>query len=188
MTTGVKTFSSEGKQTQKFDNTPPAPKIYEAVLKTDAVSIQTTGDGRPFISGVRFELKGTASVEGGRNRTISHTLWLDTQPFKADGKPSVLKADGIVPLARSMGEELSLPEVTITSTDAEGNPRDMDMLDARAAKAWLQARDGRAMQVKTKLRPDKDDPKVKYGAVAFFIEQQTSGGGSAPVAEDIVIP
>lgn len=191
MTTGVKTFNSAGQQTQKFDNTPPAPKIYEAILRSEGTAIQNTSDGRPYISGVRFELKGTASVEGGRNRSISHTFWLDTQAFKADGKPSVLKADGIVPCARAMGEELSLPEVTLSGHDAEGNPRDMDMLDPRAAKAWLQAHDGRALQLKSKLRADRDDPKVKYGAVGFFIEQQTtagSGDAQGSVADEVVIP
>jgi hypothetical protein len=177
-------------KTQKFDNTPPAPKEYDAVLNASGVAIANTADGRPYISGVRFELKGTATVEGGRNRSISHTFWLDTKAFKADGTPAVGKADGVVPCARAMGEEVSLPEVTISGTDAEGNPRDMDMLDPRATKAWLQAHDGRNLRLKTKLRPDRDDPKVKYGAVHFFIEQQTSGGAAtAPVVDDnIVIP
>jgi hypothetical protein len=189
LTTGVKTFSSDGMKTQKFDNTPPAPKEYDAVLNASGVAIANTSDGRPYIQGVRFELKGTASVEGGRNRTISATFWLDTKAFKADGTPAVGKADGIVPLARAMGEEVSLPEIVISGTDAEGNARDMDMLDPRATKAWFQQHDGKQLRLKTKLRPDRDDPKVKYGAVHFFIEQQTSGGSTtAPVADDIVIP
>lgn len=190
LTTGVKTFSSDGMKTQKFDNTPPAPKEYDAVLNAGSVAIANTADGRPYIQGVRFELKGTATVEGGRNRSISATFWLDTKAFKADGTPAVAKADGLVPLARAMGEEVSLPEVTISGTDAEGNARDMDMLDPRATKAWFQAHDGRTLRLKTKLRPDRDDPKVKYGAVHFFIEQQTSGGTvSAPAVDDnIVIP
>ena len=188
MTTGVKTFSSEGMKTQKFDNTPPAPKEYDAVLNAAGVAIANTQDGRPYIQGVRFELKGTATVEGGRNRTISATFWLDTKAFKQDGIPAVGKADGLVPLARAMGEELNgIPEVTITGTDAEGNPRDMDMLDPRATKAWLQAHDGRALRLKTKLRADRDDPKIKYGAVHFFIEQQSSGGAPASAGPEVEI-
>lgn len=189
MTTGVKTYNSAGQTTQKFDTKPPQPKIYDAILRSEGVAINTMSDGRPFIGGVRFELKGTANTEGGRNRSISHTFWLDTTAFKQDGIPSVAKADGIVPCARAMGEEVSLPEVTVSGADSEGNPRDMDMLDARAAKAWLQSHDGRALQLKTKLRADKNDPNIKYGAVAFFIEQQThaaQSGGS--VADEVVIP
>lgn len=191
MTTGVKTYNSAGQTTQKFDNKPIAPKIYEAILKSEGVAINTASNGKPFLTGVRFELKGTASVEGGKNRGVNHSFWLDVNPFKADGIPSIRKADGIVPLARTMGEELDLPVQDVETRDQEGNPTTAELLDARAAKKWLQERDGRTLQLKTKLEASKDDPNVKYARVAFFVEQQTTGGGSdasMPAADDVVIP
>lgn len=191
MTTGVKTYSSAGQATQKFDDRPPEPKFYTATLRSAAVALQTTKDKRAFITGLRFELQGTASVEGGRNRSVTHTVWLDTKAAKSDGFASIRKADGIVPLARAMGEEIDLPEVDVTMVDDEGNESTTTLLDGRAVKQWLQDHDGRTLQVKTGIRADRQDPKIKYGCIKMFVEQQTmvpAGNGSSGIEEVSITP
>jgi hypothetical protein len=183
MTTGVKTYSSAGESTQKFDNSPPEPKWYDATLRSASVAIQTTKDKRPYIGGVQFELEGTSKVEGGRNKRVYHTFWLDMQAAKADGFPSIRKTDGLVPCARAFGEELTVGFQDVSFLDEEGNEKSAPMLDARETKAWLQARDGKKLRLRTGIRVNGDE---KYGTVKQFEERSSTEVAPTHAQEEII--
>ncbi len=176
-TTGMKTFNSTGEETQKIQPyRPPEPKIYEARLDASAVSTAVAKDGRPYVTGARFVLSGTAQVEGGRDKHVTHIFWLGTQKGDKGGKADVYRSGGLVSLARALGEEIT-DVGTVDQTLPDG--RNYEALNANDVKAWLQAHDGRVLSLKTGLRAgDKTDEltgkPIQFGTVAFFVEQ--SGG------------
>lgn len=181
MATGVKMFDSTGQSVKRdVPLPPPQPKVYQFKLKADGVAVEQTDSKKPYITGLRLELSGTSPVEGGRNRSIKHSLWLDLDPAKAGGTADALKGTGPVALARALGEELQLPEAEVMVEGDDGDMKPVRVIDARALKAWLQARDGRTGEVKTRIKTFNE---IKYGAVDFFVEKE-SGGGDAAMANE----
>lgn len=168
MSEGERNFSSRGRTTHKYDNTPPPKGSYEGKLRTaDAKVDRSTNPksaGLPYIGNWSIELLGTAIEDGGRNKRVFHSLFCSLEPGD-DGKVLVDKADQAVALAMALGEELSMGTVEAKRNDGKR----VMILSPQELCAWLKQQDGRLVKLETKVRAAKGEYSAR-AEVDFFIE------------------
>lgn len=171
MAKGEKNFSSDGQKIVRYESTPPPVADYSFKVRASKVTVaKADGPNKvPYINGLVLELLNTANKEGGKNRTLYHSLFLRTDP-DADGHAAVNRGDGLVAFSRSIGMKFDLPVIPSKRQNKEGDVVECAILSPQRVADWLKGLDGAVGKVHTKTRPDKNDPSKKYGAVDYFIE------------------
>lgn len=177
MAKGEMGFDASKRKVRRFDNSPPPAGEYDFKFRSSKATISVAdGVGKlPFINGCQLELMDSASTEGGKNRIIYHSFFLGTTPPPGGETAAVDGGDGIVAFSKAIGVNLKLGPGAVIKKAAK-NKKGVDytalILDPKKVVAWLKEQDGSKGTVRTKTRPDRNDPEVKYGAVNYFIEAE----------------
>ena len=102
MTTGERTWSSNGREVKKFENKPITPGEYDLKMGGDWVQKVAEGTGKlPYLNG-SVEVLGTAATEGGKNRKVYHRLFLSLKPG-GDGVVMPDRGNQLNGLAKGLG-------------------------------------------------------------------------------------
>jgi len=173
MAKGEKNFSSEGQKIVRYESTPPPVGDYSFKVRASKVTVaKADGPNKvPYINGMVLELLNTANKEGGKNRTLYHSLFLRTDP-DADGYAAVNRGDGLVAFSKSIGMKFNLPVIPAKRQDKEGNVLDCVILSPQRVAEWLKGLDGAVGKLRSKVQADYKDATKKYGKVDYFIEAE----------------
>lgn len=198
MAEGVRTFSFQGRKVREFK--PLQPREYDGRLQGNAASIKKS-DKRPGAVPyllVPVEALGTAEVEGGKNRTIHHMLFITTEP-QSDGSLRVEAEDQLLALAQSMGVEMpeftSVPyptkllfhkdQKTGQMRKQKGNEsvdhtedKTIYILSPDEVKEWLIANDGKELRFRVKTQKGTDGYPDKSVIGNFIIPETVLSEGA----------
>jgi len=172
MTTGVKSFTTTGREVAKPEFPLITPGKYEARLEVSGARINVaSGGGKlPYIS-CPIEVLNSAVREGGRNRKVFHNFFLSLAPGK-DGVAMVDRQNGLTAFSRATGMPLTLEDggiLTMQKANEDGTTTDVDVLNPQQVLKWLQQLDGVVFSAKVKTEkgtagyPDKS-------VIDYFIE------------------
>jgi hypothetical protein len=137
MTTGERTFSTAGRTVVAQTSTPITPGKYKLRIGSDCeIKKADKPDATPYVA-VRLEVLGTASTEGGKNRSVYHNLFLMLKPGK-DGVINMDRENGLTSLAHALGTQVEGVEIVEQSaTNANGESVTLEYLNPRQVVAWL---------------------------------------------------
>ena len=161
MARGEMRYSSEGKQVQRFDNTPIPTNDYSLELLGDDMQVKRSEDkgpdAIPYVN-VRFKALGTAAKEGQKDRLVFQKFLLSMKPGN-DGVIMPARGGGIVEFCRSCGEEADFAIKTLTKSDNTTE----DYFDSEEVLAYLQSKVGevKSAHVVIEKVKDKDGNFVK---------------------------
>lgn len=198
MAEGVRTFSFQGRKVREFK--PLQPREYDGRLQGNAAAIKKSDKkpgAVPYLL-VPVEALGTAEVEGGKNRTIHHMLFITTEP-QSDGSLRVEAEDQLLALAQSMG--VDMPEFTSvpypTKILYHKDPKTQQMRKAKGnesvdhtedktiyilspdeVKEWLIANDGKELRFRVKTQKGTDGYPDKSVIGNFIIPETVLSEGS----------
>lgn len=172
MTTGIKTFSSEGREVKKVEFTPPPVKDWDARLMLENLKIAVAqGVGKlPYID-VHIELLNSAIREGGKNLRLFHKFFVDLTPSDKDGAAMVDRQNGLVAFSKSVNTALNCDVVTKTKKNDDGTEKECEILEPDSVKRWLKQFDGVVFKLKSKIEKGTAGYSDK-GAVDYFIEAE----------------
>lgn len=198
MAEGVRTFSFQGRKVREFK--PLKPREYDGRLQGNAAAIKKSDKkpgAVPYLL-VPVEALGTAEVEGGKNRTIHHMLFITTEP-QSDGSLRVEAEDQLLALAQSMGVDMpeftSVPyptkllfhkdQKTGQMRKAKGDEsvdhtedKTIYILSPDEVKEWLIANDGKELRFRVKTQKGTDGYPDKSVIGNFIIPETVLSEGS----------
>lgn len=164
--TGEKTWSSEGKTITKneFKLIPKGEYTFKLQTAKANVGKSENPDSAPYVKGVSIKLQ--EDVGPGVSQMVFVNVFVSLKPSAKDGKTMVERSNGLLALARALGQET--PDFTIlTMQDSDGN--EIEYLNPTQVADWLKSLDGSALQANIKVEKGRDGYADK-NAVAFFVE------------------
>lgn len=180
---GERTWSTKGKQVQKFEFKPFPVGEYPLVLDCSKIEIKKKQEpGKfPYIN-IAFTAQGTALTEGGKDRKVFHRFFVSLKPGK-DGNVMPERGNQIMGLAKGFGEELEGVRI-LRMKDENGN--DVDVLDPKGIVAWLKARDGQTVMGRVKIQKGNTEYPNDKNEVDYFMEaeQQAEEEAAAEAEEE----
>jgi len=169
----------------------PEIKEWEAICRFRGVQVQPASpknkkrEGLPWISGLQFELVGSAPNENAKNQRIYHSRCLRVSPNDG-GYIAVDGADAIKGLMVGLGiPDEERPQFSIKNQGTLSG-KSFPILNPDEVKAWLIEQDGKAVKLINKVRKDQNDPTKEFAVVERFIPAESlfaSGSSDAPADE-----
>jgi predicted RNase H-like HicB family nuclease len=185
---GERKWSSQGKETKKFEFTKVPAGDHEAKLDASGAAVakaEVGKDGKakfPYVK-VRFEAMDTATTEGGKNGLLFHNLFCSLRPDK-NGGLMPQRADQIVGLARALGEEYD--GNVLEMKDEKGDI--VEVLDPNEMVQWLKDHDGALLNLHVKMQKGTPEWPDEKSVISYFIEVEPnnafSTGETAEEAEE----
>lgn len=157
----------------------PTAPTNDYVLRTKAgkwmVACKDETGAIPYVHG-QVELLNTAKEEGGKNISMLLPMYLTLTPKKEDGKPAVDLAGGLTDLTQKLKAEV--PDTVVIKTfaaipDVRG---EVQALDAKAVKDFLNSLGEFIIKAHVKLQPANKGWPAK-NQVAYFIEDEGNAVG-----------
>jgi hypothetical protein len=147
-TTGERTFSTTGRNVVAPKTTLIPPGNYTLKVGSDASIGQSDKPGSvPYIN-VSFEVEGTSTAEGGKNRRVFHRFFIGLKEGK-DGVVNLDRENGLVAFAQALNTQLE--GIEIVSRDDEGTAT--EYLNPRQLVEWLKGYAG--AEVKGRVKTEK---------------------------------
>lgn len=158
MTTGDRTFSTAGRTVvTNTASTPIPPGNYTLKIGSDfEIRKAKRSDATPNVN-FSFEVEGTATQEGGKNRRVFHRLDLGMKPGK-DGMLNMDRENQLTALAKALGTEVE--GVTLVEqevTDENGNKVTIEYLNPAQIVEWLKSFAGATVQAA--IKTEKGTPE-----------------------------
>lgn len=154
MAKGEARYNSEGKQVQRFDNTPIPRDDYQLNLIEEGLGVKKSDEkgpnAIPYIN-VRFRALGTAAKEGQKDRLVFHKFFLSMKPG-TDGIIMPERGGGIVEFCRANGEEADFAIRTLEKSDGSTE----DYMDPEEVKAYLDGKVDSTFPAHVIIEPAKD--------------------------------
>ena len=169
MTTGEKTFTTAGRTVvaPKMELIPPG--TYTLKLGSDATIKQSKNPGKcPYIN-ISFEVMGTSTKEGGKNRRVFHMLLLSMNPG-ADGVLNIERPSGLLALARALGTEIEGVEyIEQDATNDKGEAVKLVYLNPAQVVEWLKNFAGSEVQGAVKTQRGTEEYPDDKSVISRFL-------------------
>lgn len=170
MTTGERTFntSSQTVVSPKAQLIPAGS--YDSTVASGAdIGCAKRSDAIPYVN-VSFEVQGTATKEGGKNRRVFHRLLLGLKPGK-DGVLNPNRSNGVTAMAKALGTELEGIEIVEREvTDESGNTVKQEYLNPRQVLEWVKGFEGSSLKTRIKVQKGTAEyPDDKNEVAAFML-------------------
>lgn len=168
MTTGERTFTSEGRKV-----VPPKQQLIpNGNYVLELQSAMDIGKGKQYDSvpylNISFEVEGTAAKEGAKNRKTFHMLRLGVTEG-ADGTANVDRIDGAVALATAMGTAFSGIEIvsqTVINPETQES-KTIEYLNPQQMRDWLSQFKGTKVKGRIGTRAGQGDYGPKNEIKSF---------------------
>lgn len=169
MTTGERTFSTTNRTVVSSKPQLIPAGTYGGIIAAGAdIGKANRFDAIPYVN-VSFEVEGTATKEGGKNRRAFHRLLLGLNPGK-DGMLNMDRSNGLTALAKSLGTEaegIEIVEQEVTSP--EGESKKIEYLNPRQVVEWLKSFEGSKLKLRIKIaKGTAEYPEDKNEVAAFM--------------------
>lgn len=148
-TTGERTFSTTGRTVVAPKTTLIPPGNYTLKVGSDASIGQSDKPGSvPYIN-LSFEVDGTATAEGGKNRRVFHRFFIGLKEGR-DGVVNMDRENGLVAFALALNTQLEGVEI-ISRTEEDGSTT--DYLNPRQLVEWIKGFSGQ--ELKGRIKTEK---------------------------------
>lgn len=168
MTTGERTFntSSQTVVSPKAQLIPAG--TYESNIAAGAdIGCAKRPDAIPYVN-LSFEVQGTATKEGGKNRRVFHRLLLGLKPGK-DGVLNPNRSNGVTAMAKALGTELEGIEIVEREvTDESGQTVRQEFLNPKQVVEWVKGFEGSSLKIKVKVQKGTAEYPDDKNEVAAF--------------------
>lgn len=163
-TTGERTFSTAGRTVVAPKATLIPPGTYTLRVGADASVAKADRPGAiPYVN-VSFEVLGTASTEGAKNRRVFHRLFLMFKPGK-DGVVNMDRENGLLAMAQALGTQLE--GVEIIERDFEGEKQ--EYLNPSQVVEWVKTFSGTELSARIKIEKGTDGYADKNAVNKFLL-------------------
>lgn len=173
MTTGERTFSTQGRKVQTNTNTLIPAGTYGITFDATGIEIAKSDkrpDAVPYIN-VRFRVNGTATKEGGKDRVVFHRFLLGLKEGK-DGVANVDRESGIVAFSKAIKSEMEGVEITTQqATDADGNEVTLEYLNPKQVVEYLKGFDGTELKGRIKVQKGTEGYSDKNEVAKFLLAE-----------------
>lgn len=168
-TTGEKTFSTTGRTVVNPQTELIPPGTYTLRIGSDAtIKKGQKSDSVPRVD-VSFEVLGTATTEGGKNRRVFHMLLLSMTPGK-DGQLNTDRPGGLTALARCLGTEVEGVEVVMQdAVNDKGEPVKLAYLNPAQVAEWVKSFAGTEVQATIKTQKGTAEYPTDRSIISRFL-------------------
>lgn len=171
MTAGVTKWSTEGRDVKRIEFKPFAAGDYDFILDTSAATVGKNEEKEgavPYVKGVKVKIPEVQTATGSP-RSVYWMAHLGLTPG-SDGIVMPERANGLLGLARALGEEVDVSELN----DDAGH-----RLSAKEVKQWLLDHDGATGRCHVKVQAASGGYPAK-NEVAYWMD---AGDAAEPEAE-----
>lgn len=170
-TTGERTFNTSAQQVVTPKATLIPPGTYAMTVSSGAeVGCAKRPDAIPYIN-VSFEVDGTATKEGGKNRRAFHRLLLGLKPGR-DGVLNPNRSNGVTAMAKALGTELEGIEIVEREVEVDGQTVKQEYLNPRQVLEWVKSFEGSTLKGRIKIQKGTAEyPDDKNEISAFMLPE-----------------
>lgn len=172
--TGVKAWSSDKGEVTKMSFSPLPAGDYKLKVKRgwEIRKSDNANSSQLRYANGSFEVLDSAQKEGGKNRKVFHSFYVDLTPG-SDGVVMPDRSGQLKDFARAVGQTISPPIIEqLKNNPKDGSKKKVQTLSPKAIVEFMNNLDGEVVEAHIKV--EKDQNGNPQNRVEFFVEAEGS--------------